>query len=212
MSEVPFAVTSNFRLESMLCGHNISSLKELFGLRIILNISLSIHGQILCDDVNNEQNCTNIRESGQNCYFNLTNNRCITFNCGTLRNEDQCQSFDKQYQCSWAIVDLINDNFCYTQCDKELDIVFIVDTTASIIETNPNNSITYGNFVQYLMQSWYFLNTEYQNVSTYFSLITFGTFVQTQFDLNSKYVLHCASYLSHNFDYLFISVIHWANI
>lgn len=155
---------------------------------IILIIIFDINAELLCEDSTSEQTCSSIKESGgENCYFNSTNNECITFNCGILIDEDKCDSFDEDYQCSWANIDLIDGDLCYTQCDKDLDIIFMVDTTANIIESNPDNAKVYGDFIQYLMQTWYFLNTAYQNVSTYFSLITFGTLVETQFDLNTEY-------------------------
>lgn len=153
------------------------------------------YGQ-LCDDANTEQDCIDIRESGQNCYFNETSDECVTFNCGSLTNQDTCETFDDEYKCKWANIDSI-DNFCYAQCGKNIDIVFMVDTTASIIDPIPDRTIIYGDFIQYLMTSWYSLNNQYQNVATYFSLITFGDIVTTQFDLNTKYET-CLYFLCNN--------------
>ena len=64
-------------------------------------------------------------------------------------------------------------------------MVFIVDTSQSVVDSNPNNARIFGDFVETVMDTWWKIN-EQIGLQTAFGLVEFATEVDTRFDLNRK--------------------------
>ena len=65
-------------------------------------------------------------------------------------------------------------------------MVFIVDTSQSVVDSNPNNARIFGDFVETVMDTWWKIN-EQIGLQTAFGLVEFATEVDTRFDLNRKW-------------------------
>ena len=173
-------------------------------------ISLGVNGNIICEDVNDDEDfCNSLREdNNQNCYFNTTTDECITVSCGLINDEDTCNSapWSTEFECEWDVFEdtrlgqQINPpsgdlELCYTRCPLNLDVVFLVDTSESVISSNPNNAIIFGDFVETVMDTWWKIN-EQLSLRTAFGMVSFATDVETQFDLNTELCTH--SYTTEN--------------
>ena len=153
-----------------------------------------------CEDAMNQSLCLYLRDEGeQSCYWNSTSSACIPLRCGQLPTEDECNRYSDEYACKWStfyntqLGQITNPStgeleVCLTECPTNIDIVFIIDLSRSVIdgESNANNPVIIGDFIQSIMDTqWKIANQ--LNKSAAFGLVTFPTDAATEFDLNAGY-------------------------
>ena len=152
-------------------------------------------------------------DDNQNCYWIQEDNECVTFSCGAIEDEEECELLDPEYFCEWkvftdtALGEQLNPPsgdlpLCYSQCPKNLDIVFIVDTSASVVNSDPENPELFGDFIETIMDTWWKMQ-EQLGLITEFALVDFNTDVRTQWNLNTGFVtfVFCLNLL---FDLLYV--------
>ena len=190
-------------VDTSIITHELTSFYQLFAKYTAYSLILvHINANIICEEAEDDEDfCTELREeNNQNCYFNPDSDTCVTVSCGFIEDEDTCNSppWSTEFECEW---DVFEDTrlgqetnppsgdleLCYTRCPLNLDVVFIVDTSQSVVTTNPNNAIIFGDFVETVMDTWWKIN-EQLGLRTAFGMVSFATEVETQFDLNREYV------------------------
>merc|ERR1712008_632298 len=118
-----------------------------------------------------------------------------------MGDEDKCESppWSTEFYCQW---DVFEDTrlgeqtnppsgdleLCFSRCPLNLDIVFIVDISQSVVTTNSRNAIIFGDFVETIMDTWWKMQ-EQLSLKTAFGMVSFATDVDTQFDLNTDWEL-----------------------